>query len=516
MHGETQELNPPVSVGRSYREWWFVVLAVITAVLVVGGPLLLIARPDLGIPTLIAAGACAFLTCGAAAVIATGKCSVQMTPSGFLVHDRRGEREILDEQVICVSLHSQSNFVNGELKSSTRTFDVWAEGDSGPERIKMVNRIPLSAADPLVPLISRIIEHLHDRAEEALEAGQTFEGEGWTVHPEELIVHRSRNSAAVRFSDLAAVDVFDNDLCVWRENQDEPALRIPIRSANVHVLTRLLRARLPEAAESAEAPLGNRLGRILFERKPGRGTFALVWILPVLSLMILIVTLIAAAVTRDLSPLFGGAILCVLFGLIWLLPFSQCVIFRCHEHGVYRKWLVWETRLRYNELDSFTYTAVRQFVKGVYSGTNFSLVFESRSSGKPRKLTYTKTIRNADEELDNLRDHVSRVIAGRLAEILARQGTASWTDGLRFLKDGLEYRAAGLLGRKAPMNIPYAEIHSYDIKQATFSLWTRGSKKPTVKESVHLANFFPGLMLLAQLWPARLPTASAGDVAATR
>ena len=91
MIAEMQEMNPPVSVGRNFREWWFVTLASVTAALVVGGPLLLMARPDLGIPTLIAAGVSAFLTCGAVAVVVAGKCAVRVTPNGFLVDDRRGD-----------------------------------------------------------------------------------------------------------------------------------------------------------------------------------------------------------------------------------------------------------------------------------------------------------------------------------------------------------------------------------------------------------------------------------------
>jgi hypothetical protein len=75
----------------------------------------------------------------------------------------------------------------------------------------------------------------------------------------------------------------------------------------------------------------------------------------------------------------------------------------------------------------------------------------------------------------------------------------TWTDGLRFLPEGLEYRAAGFLGRKAPVVIPYSQISGYDLHQGMLWLWVAGRKKPAVKESTALPNFFPGYFFLMTL-----------------
>jgi hypothetical protein len=90
-----------------------------------------------------------------------------------------------------------------------------------------------------------------------------------------------------------------------------------------------------------------------------------------------------------------------------------------------------------------------------------------------------------------------------MANQLAGGQTVIWTDGLRFLPEGLQYSAKGFFGRKLPVMIPYSQIHGYDADAGTFHLWIYGKNKPVAKESVALPNFFPGYLLLARLLAAR-------------
>jgi hypothetical protein len=206
-----------------------------------------------------------------------------------------------------------------------------------------------------------------------------------------------------------------------------------------------------------------------------------------------------------------GLPICFVLLLIWLLVLSQSVEFRVCEHGVRRKWLFRIRQMRYADVDSFTYSAVRQYVKGAYAGTHFSLTFAAAEGGKWKKLTYSKTLRNADLELDHLRDHVSELIAHRMQQQFEAHQAVAWTDGFRFLPEGLEYRAASILGRKAPILIPYSQIYGYDADAGFFNLWVHGKKKPVAKENVNQPNFFPGYHLLARLLvnrPAGIETAT--------
>ena len=201
---------------------------------------------------------------------------------------------------------------------------------------------------------------------------------------------------------------------------------------------------------------------------------------------------------------------------LWVLAVAQSVTFRVHEQGVVRQWLFGSQRFRYSEVDTFTYSAVRQYVKGVYSGTRFTLTFAALAGGKLKKLTYSRNLRNVDAELEHLRDSVSQMIAQRMAAQFAQGRAVIWTDGLRFLPEGLEYRAAGLLGRKAPVMIPYSQISGYDANQGTYWLWIHGRKKPVVKENMALPNFFPGYVFLPRLLSMLPATIRAAEEVAAR
>jgi hypothetical protein len=502
-------MKTSLKFGRSYREWWFLGLIASAVALAAAGTALLIARHDAAVWFLLAAAVAVFSTAMSVVLIVRSRFEIEIRPQGFLLRDRHGEREFGDNQLICAGLSFQPNYSNGVLKSTTRIFDLWVEGAQEPEQIKLATRMPIGTVDPLGPFIERVHAHLYERANAALHDAESFEGEGWTLHDSKLTVQAGSHEQSAQIADLSAVDVFDNRLCVWRHGQDEPVLRIPVSSANTRVLQRLLAERIaPRAVEIAS---GDRLGRILFERKPDRSTLALVWLLPICTALV-VVAMIVLALLHVGNHVVIGLPICFLLLLIWLLVLSQSVEFRVCEHGVRRKWLFRTRQIRYAEVDSFTYSAVRQYVKGAYAGTHFSLTFAAPEEGNWKKLTYSKTLRNADVELDHLRDHVSALIANRMLQQFEAHQAVAWTDSFRFLPEGLEYRAAGILGRKPPILIPYSQIYGYDADGGTFNLWVYGKKKPVAKENVNKPNFFPGYHLLARLLvnrPAGIETASA-------
>jgi hypothetical protein len=509
-------MEESIPVGSSHREWWFIVLVGVAVCLMLGGGMMLLAQTEGGLPVLIAGGVCAIAAALSAVSIASRKLSVRITPDGFIVHDRHGEHEFTDDQVICASLHHRSNYTNGELKGTTRTFDLWVENETGAGRLKMINRFPLGAVDPLELLIERVLGHLYDRANDALAARAPFEGEGWTLHPNELVVSQRPRVQGVRLEEIAAAEVFDNEVCVWKKGNDMPAVRIPIRSANAQVLLRLLRDRTSETASEGVSPTGDQLGRILFERRPSRVMVALAWIIPGIMLLVGLAGVAGAIFGRRGNPgtvLFSSAAVMLVLGIFWLLPLSQCVTLRCHEHGLCRRWLWREQRLKYSQVETFAYNAVRQYVKGVYSGTSFTLSFTLKPGLKPATLEYTRSLRNADDELEHLRDHVSRLIAARMAEAFARGEPVKWTQGLRLLKEGLEYRASGFLGRKPPVVLRYDQITGMAANAGVFHVWVAGQKKPAVKEKVSQPNFFAGQILLARIFASR-PAAARTEASA--
>lgn len=489
-------MEPAIPVGSSHREWWFVVLVALAILLILCGGALVLVRHEAGFPVLIGGGVISFIALLSAVVIAARKVSVQITPDGFIVRDRYGEREYTDMAVLCASLYSQSHYTNGERRATTRTFEVWVETEEGSaERIRMRNRFAVGHSDPLGLLIDRILGHLYDQASAALSDGESFEGQGWALNSREFVSTQKRQSVTIGLGELTAADVFDDDLCIWRSGNDEPVVRIPMSAANAPVLLTLLRERtvVPTAVETGET---GGLGRVLFERKPSSSSTVALWVMPIGAASLFLGGIVAALLMQRFEPAIVLGVISAVLSLIWLVPLSQHVALRCHEHGVSRRWLRREQRLRYAEIDQFTYSAVRQYVKGVYSGTSFTLTFASNAAGK---LTYSKTLRNADDELDRLRDRVGRILAERMSKQFDAGSTVAWGDALRFFPEGLEYRASGFLRRKAPVMIPFDQIAGIDITDGQFRLWRTGQKGHAVKESVAQPNFFPGYFFLLRL-----------------
>jgi hypothetical protein len=171
-------------------------------------------------------------------------------------------------------------------------------------------------------------------------------------------------------------------------------------------------------------------------------------------------------------------------------------VFRCHATGVFQSGLSGKRRIAYDEVESFTYSATRQFVNGVYQGTFLTLKFASPGV----TINYNRQVKNVDKDLDSLRDHVAGVIAGRMGRQLAEGQPVVWTKNLTLQPDGIEFAPQGFLGRKARRFLPYGEVGSFDIRQGVFRLFSSAKPRVTVQEQVSAANFFPGYLLLTSMF----------------
>jgi hypothetical protein len=297
---------------------------------------------------------------------------------------------------------------------------------------------------------------------------------------------------------MSAVDVFDDHVCVWVRGQDEPVARIPVHAANSHLLWRLLHERVTSALPEPEAPPAGGLGRVLFERKPSRtnriGLWAAAGMLALFGLLALL-----AAVQGEWELALPALLMGGFMGLLGALLLSQAKSFHCHQFGVRKRFFGREQHVRYADVNSFTYQAVRQFVNGVYSHTSVRMVFLANGEQRPHKLVYSAALRNIDAELDQLRDHISQIIASRMRAALAQGERVPWTSRLAFLSDGLEFRPAGLLGRKTAEVVPYGELRTFSMNGGVFQLWRSQRKKAILREEISKPNFFPGFFLLLAL-----------------
>ena len=82
-------------------------------------------------------------------------------------------------------------------------------------------------------------------------------------------------------------------------------------------------------------------------------------------------------------------------------------------------------RIRFTELNSFTFQETRQFLKGYYSGTTFNLTFAAR--GQEERGLFRVALRKQDEELLYLRETVSLIMAREMSRMLRISRTVAWT-----------------------------------------------------------------------------------------
>lgn len=422
---------------------------------------------------------------------------VQDTGSGFHVRDLRGERDYDDEDVFGVDLEVIPVFSQGVRKGVRRIFRVKVEGE--PKPLLMTNFFKEGMPDPLQELIARIVGKYREQAREAILAGAVLQGKEWSLSKTTLTI-KSRPDESADLSDLVSVGVFDSKVCVWKKGSDEPILSVPVRAPNSFLLQLLLERMLEEQESEHDGASTEGLGRILFERKGKRPFNGLLIAVGLLLLAMGIGGILTGILQGDSEPLWVGGIMLLMgaaFGFAGVSMWRGR--FRCHERGVHIQSLFSETQLRYEDVREFTYTATRQYYNGVYIGTSLALklIPATVEAGKPVK--YTTSVKNADDSLDQLRDHISHVIALKMLQQLGEGNRVQWTPNLALLPEGIEYRPGGLLRRKESQLLPYSELHGFDIQEGTFHLWNRIQGKSIMQESIGAANFFPGYYALVTL-----------------
>jgi hypothetical protein len=175
---------------------------------------------------------------------------------------------------------------------------------------------------------------------------------------------------------------------------------------------------------------------------------------------------------------------------------------RCYERGLAQPAGRGEARLPYDSVEQMTWNSFKLLFRP--SGANFAPIL-CRGTFKE------------DEDLLAVRDHVARLIAHRMGVRLNGGDPVPWTDALRFLPGGLEYRPRGLLGPGEPVNVPYAVV-TYTFAPGVLVLQAGHPPRPVHHEPLGVANLYPGLTLLGwiqdalrQQWEAHAPHATAGQ-----
>jgi hypothetical protein len=478
-------------IGSTYRTWKLYLPIILTLVCVGLGLVGLNNEVPAGPIMLGVAGVGLLVVVAILVVIASGRRFVELAPEAFSVFDRDGRKDHSYKDVEAAASLMTPDFEKGIQKSVTYSVKMWTADPGASRPIVLKHTAALEGMDETETWIQGLQEHLLERGRSELGMDRSLRGEGWEFRRDEFRLLGSDASQTVRVDDVQAVDIYDGKVCVWKVGEEEPVCRLPLDGANAWMLTPLLREFAPERPDDEEPPAGS-LGRVLFERGSAPDPKGLLFI-PVGLIFIVGAALLFYAEST------GWAIASGIAGAIAIFAGWPSKLFRCHEWGVREVRRSGERVLRYGDMDSFTYSATRRFVNGVYQGTDFALTFGPKP-GAGEAITYSTTLQGFDQELEIIQEHISKVIASHMVSDLAEDRPVQWTPNLRLLPDGVEYTPSGILGKKAPLTIPFEDVANFELDQGVFHLWTHDKDKSVIQENVSEPNFFPGYHLLQRIF----------------
>lgn len=493
-------MNDRVSVGTSYSDTLFVLLIVAACLgLFAGGLVYAIGGEQPFVVVLLSAGGVAAVLAVARGVwIAAGRQWIEDTDDGFVLVAGGREHKLEDADVRELATKSNTRFANGIPKANVRTGTFRVDAAVFPRPVAFRYEWPLNREDPLIDLWVRLLDRLANQAERELARDGELVGEGWALTRDGLVFPPTPDgSDELPFDRVAAAEVVDHQVCVWAVGEARPCFKVNLDSPNAPVLLQVLAKRLADRPPDDEDP--ESLGRVIFERDSSHSALT-IFIGTVFAVGLFIGGAAAlyyylTGMPNDRPPLalaiglnIGAAVIAL---VLW---FGRQNVLRCHARGVCRVRNGKATEMRYDEVKVFTYTATRHYHNGAYTGTALAMAFESVQG---HKLDYTTTVKNADAELENLREYVSRVVASGMKRRLEAGKVVYWTDRVAFEPDGLDIGGkAGLFGKGEDLFVEWADVADFTLDQGKFALFARHRGKAVYETTVNTPNFFPGFFLI--------------------
>ncbi len=454
----------------------FLVLGVIVFAIAV---IIMIADKEASAPALIAGGiglACAAVAVGVALCRKAQRSTITVHENGLFIDQGEHKKGCVFGEIAAVGQTTKNHFANGRYSGRSRCVGLWRRED-GARTPHVEIHAYCKASDPadeqLNDLVVMLVDRVADRIAELVARGGSAKGEGVQLRQDAL----RAGDVTIPLDDIAATGFYRDRLCVWRRNEDEPCVRLDPSLPNVLPIVQVLDTELEKrqaAGEESEAEEG--LGRILFERRASR---VIAWVV-----------------------LLAGLPLClVLIGFLLILIAMHLFRsrFRAHERGVLKRGLFKERSLRYTDVDTFTCSTTSMYVNGVYTGTSVVMKFVPEPGADVKPVKFSQNVRNADSDLDALRDHISAVVARKMLDRYKADGRLEWTPDVIFTQDGIRYRKGKLIGKGEWDELPFEQIAGATLNEGQFFLFAEGQEKHVLRMPSSTDNFFPGSMALSHL-----------------
>jgi len=410
---------------------------------------------------------------------------------------RGGTVEILDTEVESLAVTRGYRHAVGRIVAEEHRLSLWTASRHLKE-ISIEARGAIGEPSPVAPVVERLQRRLERRAVEEFRREGAIRRPGWAWENGAVRTSIAGKSHSLSVTEMSAVDNDIVDLRIWIDSDPLPAVRLSQSGADVWLLGRMLEAAVGAPGDDGVAPATG-LGRILHESRP-RGAAILATMLCGLSATVALLA-VFAAVTLRLTPL---AILAAGTGMGAIMLGStarrlwRCV-FRLHEAGISQRGLTGDHSLRFNEIDQFVFDARRQYSKGRYLGTLFTMVFAS--DHQPRQgILHSERCAYETDEIARVRDCVSEEIAAAMASRLASTGELAWTRELTIRGGRLLCEPRRLINwTSRPVDAELDTIRGFDLVEGWFYVWTIDRERPLFKARTAEPNFYPGLLVFEKL-----------------
>jgi hypothetical protein len=491
-------MSEPILVKGNARKVATIILIVIGAGLIVVGAGIALAAAKPVVAVVLALIGLAF--CGSAclkhAFDVAGRVYLQLDPNGFRIRDRQGDMDYRDEDVVAMASEITAVLSNGTVTGGRRQATLQIDEEPA-EFIRMDYTFPLGAnADPVAGFFGRLESMLLARFRAQVAAGPPVSGAGWSLDAKALFIDAGEASGRYPFASLAAASIVDRKVTVWERGEAEAAIAVPLNTLNAWALLPLLQEHLPPDTGAEDERVGDGLGRVIFQRDKSWSVAGMVvaYVLG-FGLAILGVPAAVLGVFIRAGGWIGMGIGMLVVGCIIAVVafFNRVNVFRAHALGVTRTTTLGTKEVRYDQVGTFTWTAMRQFVNGAYTGTTMKVAFQPLAGVEAPAITYGTTLKGNDQELDNLRDFIAGVIACRWLREVQNGHTVAWTANSTFMPDGLDHKKGWFGGTREL--IPYNTLLRWEARDGWLYVYGVASK-PLVQEQINQDNFFPGLTLL--------------------
>ncbi len=428
------------------------------------------------------------------------------TDDSICLRSRGATIEILDSDIASLAMTREYRHAVGRIVAVSHRLRLWT-GGSAPQVITVETRGRPGDPAPFEALASRLQTQLQRRALNTLRRDAVLHQPDWSWEAGQLSIRVGGRPVRLGVSDISAVDNGETELRIWVGADPLPVVKIRQLGQDVWLLGRMLEATAGAPGDDDVAPATG-LGRILHESRP-RSAAILATMLCGLSATVALLA-IAGAVALRLTPLAilgaGTGIGALMLGStarrLW-----QCA-FRLHEAGISQRSLTGDRALRFEEIDQFVFDARRQYSKGRYLGTLFTMVFASEQQPKQGILHSERSAYETDQ-IAGIRDRVAEEIAAEMASKLTATGELLWTRELTIQGRVLHCRPRRFLRRAgAPIGVPLGEISRYEVSEGWLFVWSSERSRPLVRVRTAEANFYPGLLVFEQLLEEATTTAA--------